>query len=80
MLSFLPLVSYNRLRSLISYDSAIDGAVLEVPGAKSAGEPVLLFVCGAPQGTFGDADRNGGCGRTSEAAGREPACRQDNFF
>jgi len=80
MLSFLQLVTNNRRRQLKSYGYATNGAVPEVLGAKSAGKPVLLLVCRAPQYTFSDADGNGGCGRTSEAAGRKPACRQDNFL
>jgi hypothetical protein len=44
MRPFPKLVAYNRQRSLNSYDSAIDGAVPEVFGAKSAGEPFLQFM------------------------------------
>lgn len=80
MLSFLQLVTYNLLRSLKSYNSAIDGAVPEMLGAKPAGKPVLLFVCTASRHTFSDADGSVDCGRTSEAADRKPACRQDNFL
>ena len=80
MLSFLQLVTYNQRRQLKSYDQTNDGAVPEVFGGKLAGKPVLLFVCTASHQTFADADGNGSCRRTSEAAGRKPPCRQDNLF
>jgi hypothetical protein len=44
MLSFPSLIAYIRRRSPNSYDFAIDGAVPEVFGAKSARERLLQFL------------------------------------